>query len=82
MAHKLKYRTFCFNIRRTLFTVRVGKHWSRLPRSVVEVHAGILAGFQKLTGQGPEQPAVIDPALSRVVGLDHLQSFLPTLAVL
>lgn len=48
----------------------------------VGAHAGILAGFQKLTGQDPEQPAVIDPALSRVVGLDHLQSFLPTSAVL
>lgn len=37
MVHKLKYSAFCLNIGRTLFTVRVGKHWNRLPRSVVEL---------------------------------------------
>ncbi|KFV78567.1 hypothetical protein N308_02074, partial [Struthio camelus australis] len=29
---KLKYRKFHLNIRRNLFTVKVVKHWSRLPR--------------------------------------------------
>ena len=43
------------------------------------VCAAIPAGFQKLTGQGS---GVIGPALGRVVGLSHLQSFLPTSAVL
>lgn len=37
VVHKLKYSAFCLNIGRTLLTVRVGKHWNRLPRSVVEL---------------------------------------------
>lgn len=37
VVHKLKYRKFCLNIQGTLFTVCVGKHWNRLPGSVVEV---------------------------------------------
>ncbi|KAK4805786.1 hypothetical protein QYF61_000392 [Mycteria americana] len=34
--HKLKYRKFQLNIRKTSFTARVIEHWNRLPRKVVE----------------------------------------------
>ncbi|KAK4832569.1 hypothetical protein QYF61_024187 [Mycteria americana] len=35
-VHKLKHRRYCLNIRKHLFTVRVTKHWHRLPKEVVE----------------------------------------------
>ncbi|KAK4829209.1 hypothetical protein QYF61_002474 [Mycteria americana] len=35
-GHKLKYRKFLLNTSKHLFTVRVVKHWHRLPREVVE----------------------------------------------
>ena len=35
-GHQLKHRKFCTNVRKNFFTVRVMKHWSRLPREVVE----------------------------------------------
>ena len=34
--HTLKYKKFHLNIRTSFFTVRVTKHWHRLPREVVE----------------------------------------------
>ena len=35
-SHKPKHRKFCTNVHKNFFTVRVMKHWSRLPREVVE----------------------------------------------
>ncbi|PKU44553.1 hypothetical protein llap_5135 [Limosa lapponica baueri] len=34
--HKLEYRKFHFNIRKSVFTLRMTEHWNRLPREVVE----------------------------------------------
>ena len=35
-GYKLNYRKFCTNVHKSFFTVRVTKHWNRLPRKVVE----------------------------------------------
>jgi len=35
-GHKLKHSRFPLNVRRYFFTVRVTKHWHRLPRVAVE----------------------------------------------
>jgi len=34
-GHKLKHRKFHLNTRKNFFTLRVTKHWNRLPRVVV-----------------------------------------------
>ncbi|KFV74836.1 hypothetical protein N308_06981, partial [Struthio camelus australis] len=35
-GHKLKYKKFHSNIRKSFFTVRVVEHWNRLPKEVAQ----------------------------------------------
>jgi len=35
-GHKLKHRTFCLNMRKNFFPLRVTEHWNRLPRGFME----------------------------------------------
>ncbi|GAB0179050.1 hypothetical protein GRJ2_000370300 [Grus japonensis] len=35
-GHRLEHRKFHLNMRKNFFTVRVTKHWNRLPREAVE----------------------------------------------
>lgn len=34
--HKLNHKKFHLNMRKKFFTLRIAKHWNRLPRQVVE----------------------------------------------
>ena len=36
MGNRLKFMKVHLNIRRNIFTLRVVKHWNKLPREVVE----------------------------------------------
>lgn len=51
------------------------KQWNRFPRDIVTSRSG---DTQNPIGHSLEQPAGVDPALSRRVGLDDLQRYLPT----
>jgi len=62
----LKEGRFRLDIRRMFFTMRVVKHWSRLPREVVD--APSLETF-KVRSDGSEQPDLVEdvPAYCRGV---------------
>lgn len=65
--HKMKHRRFHLQLhtRKHFFTMKVFKHWHRLPRGV-----SILGVIQNPHGEGPEQPAGLrDLTLGR--GLDY-----------
>jgi len=79
-GHGLKHRRFPLNIRKDFFTVRVTKHWHRLPRDCYGVSN--LRDIKNPTGHGHEQPAVVDPSLRSGVGLDDLQRHVPTSNIL
>lgn len=61
-----------------LFTVRV-PGCCRLPRELWSLHPWRQTGS---AGHGPEEPALADLASSRGLGLNHLQSSLPTSPIL
>jgi len=74
-GHKLKHRKLHLN-RKKNFPLRVMEHWNRLPREVVESPS--LKIFKNLSGRGPVQPVLGDPASAG--GLDqmiHRGSFQP-----
>jgi len=78
-GHKLKHRKFCLNMRKNFFTLRVTKHWNRLPRGVVESPS--LEIFKT------RLDAVLCslfrwPCFGRRVGLDDPQRSLPTPTIL
>lgn len=52
--HKLEHKKFLPNARKHIFTVRVMKHWPRLPDRLWSLLTG---DFRKPDGHGPGQPA-------------------------
>jgi len=54
------------------------EHWNRVPRCEVSIHGNI----ENPTGQGSEQPATVDPAVSSGGEIDDLQRSLPMSALL
>ncbi|KAK4818845.1 hypothetical protein QYF61_020064 [Mycteria americana] len=64
-GHKLKYRSFCVNIRKNFFALSLIEHGNRLHREIVEFPSLESPDTQNLTGCSPGQPALADPALCR-----------------
>ena len=76
-VHTLKHRRFPPNIGKHFFTVQVTKHWHRLLKEVVEPPS--LEIFKSHLDMVLGNPGSRWPCLSRGIGQDDLQRFLPTL---
>jgi len=84
--HKLKPRKFQLNMRKNFFTLRVMKHWNRLPRGAVESPSLEITESQNVQGwKGPLWVTQSNPLLKQghpeqaaqdciQVGLEYLQS--------
>jgi len=72
-GHKLKHRRFPLNIRKQFFTVRVTRHWTRLPRKVVE------SPSSEILKNHPDM--ILGSRFSRI-GQDNPQRSLPTSTIL
>ena len=71
---RLKEKRFRLDIMKKFLTIRMVKHWNRLPREVMDTSS--LETFRQ-AGPGSEQPdlAVDVPVHCRGDGLDDLQLF-------
>jgi len=78
---KLREGRFTLDIRKKIFTMRVVKHWNRLPRETVEAPS---LETLKARLDGAEQPGLVEDisANCKGVGLDDLERSLPTQSIL
>ena len=78
-GHKLKHRRFPLKIRKHFFTVRVTRHWHRLPREIVESPSFKIfkSCLDMVWATGSRWSY-----LSRGVGPNDLQRSLPTSTIL
>lgn len=76
-GYKSNPKKLHLNTWKLFFTMRMDKHWHRLPREVCQV--SILRDFQNMTGHDCEKPVLGEPSLLQWgVGLDGLKVMIPS----
>jgi len=79
IGHKLYYRKFHLKVRKSFFYCKHDQTLAQVAQRGCGV--SILEDIQNLTGRGPEQRAVGDPALSRGMILSLYDFFLEKIQV-